>query len=126
MFDPNELRQPGPQQLTTLQMQYNMVKSNLTHFSFKQQWQTALHTLENVNVSNMFGETGGIKIPLNTNNPGAFTGWQTATVPMSTSTSTYLAGTVARQLAHLPACDDRDIRCCLSRLPHSRGPVPFR
>ena len=24
------------QQLTTLQMQYNMVKNNLTHFSFKQ------------------------------------------------------------------------------------------
>ncbi len=27
------------QQLTTLQMQYNMVKNNLTHFSAKQQWQ---------------------------------------------------------------------------------------
>ena len=81
------------QQLTTLQMQYNTVKNNLTHFSFKQQWQATLHTLENVNVANMFGETAGIKIALNSNNPGAsLTGWQTATVPMSSNTSTYLAG----------------------------------
>lgn len=81
------------QQLTTLQMQYNAVKNNLTHFSLKQQWQTTLHTLENVNVANMFGETAGIKIALNANNPGAsLTGWQTATVPMSSNTSTYLAG----------------------------------
>jgi hypothetical protein len=42
------------QQLTTLQMQYNMVKNNITHFSAKQQWQTTLHALENVNVANMF------------------------------------------------------------------------
>ena len=81
------------QQLTTLQMQYNTVKNNLTHFSLKQQWQTTLHTLENVNVASMFGETAGIKIALNTNNPGAsLTGWQTATVPMSSNTSTFLAG----------------------------------
>lgn len=81
------------QQFTTLQMQYNTVKNNLVHFSVKQQWQTALHTLENVNVANMFGETAGIRIALNTNNPGAsLTGWQTATVPMSSNTSTYLAG----------------------------------
>ena len=54
------------QQLTTLQMQYNMLKNNITHFSLKQQWQTTLHTLENANVANMFGETAGIKIALNT------------------------------------------------------------
>jgi hypothetical protein len=81
------------QQLTTLQMQYNMVKNNIEHFSFKQQWQTELHVLENVNVANMFGETAGIKIALNTNNPGAsLTGWQTATVPMNSNASSYLAG----------------------------------
>lgn len=81
------------QQLTTLQMQYNTVKNNLTHFSLKQQWQTTLHTLANVNVASMFGETAGIKIALNTNNPGAsLTGWRTATVPMSSNASTYLAG----------------------------------
>jgi len=81
------------QQLTTLQMQYNMVKNNIEHFSFKQQWQTELHILENVKVANMFGETAGIKIALNTNNPGAsLAGWQTATVPMNSNASSYLAG----------------------------------
>lgn len=80
-------------QLTTLESQYNMLKNNITHFSLKQQWQTTLHTLENVNVANMFGETADIKIALNTNNPSAsLTGWQTATVPMNSNASTYLAG----------------------------------
>ena len=80
-------------QLTTLESQYNMLKNNITHFSLKQQWQTTLHTLEKVNVANMFGETAGIKIALNTNNPSAsLTGWQTATVPMNSNASTYLAG----------------------------------
>ena len=50
-------------------MQYNMVKNNITHFSLKQQWQTTLHKLENANVANMFGETAGIKIALNTQRP---------------------------------------------------------
>ena len=56
-------------QLTTLQTQYNMLKNNITHFSVKQQWQTTLHALENVNVANMFGETAGMSIALNTNSP---------------------------------------------------------
>ena len=81
------------QQLTTIQMQYNMLKNNIEHFSAKQLWQTELHVLENVNVANMFGETAGIKVALNTNNPSAsLTGWQTATVPIKSNTSTYLAG----------------------------------
>jgi len=80
-------------QLTTIESQYNMLKNNITHFSAKQLWQTELHALENVNVANMFGETAGVKIALNSNNPSAsLTGWQTATVPMSSNTSTYLAG----------------------------------
>ncbi len=81
------------QQLTTLQMQYNMVKNNLTHFSLKQQWQTTLHTLENVNVANMFGETAGISIALNTNSPStSTTAWKTATVSMNSGASSYLQG----------------------------------
>jgi type IV secretion system protein TrbJ len=81
------------QQLTTLQMQYNMVKNNLTHFSLKQQWQTTLHALENVNVPNMFGETAGMSIALNTNSPSASsTAWKAATVTMNGSAPTYLAG----------------------------------
>lgn len=80
------------QQLTTIRMQYTMLKNNIEHFSLKQQWQTTLHVLENVNVANMFGETAGIKVALNTNNPSAsLTGWQTATVPLNSSASTYLA-----------------------------------
>lgn len=80
------------QQLTTLQMQYNTVKNNLVHFSVKQQWQTALHTLENVNVANMFGETAGMSIALNTNSPGtSTTAWKAATVSMNSSAPSYLA-----------------------------------
>ena len=79
-------------QLTTLQTQYNMLKNNLTHFSAKQQWQTTLHALENVNVANMFGETAGMNIALNTNSPSASsTAWKAATVTMNGSAPTYLA-----------------------------------
>jgi hypothetical protein len=39
-------------QLTTLESQYNMLKNNVTHFSFKQQWQTTLNALKNANVAN--------------------------------------------------------------------------
>jgi len=80
-------------QLTTLESQYNMLKNNIVHFSVKQQWQTTLHALENVNVANMFGETAGISIALNTNSPSASsTAWKTATVPMNSSASSYLQG----------------------------------
>jgi hypothetical protein len=81
------------QQLTTLQMQYNMVKNNLTHFSAKQQWQTTLHTLENVNVANMFGETVGVRIALNSNSPStSTTAWKTATLSLNSGASGYLQG----------------------------------
>lgn len=80
------------QQLTTLQMQYNTVKNNLTHFSFKQQWQMTLHALENVNVANVFGETAGMSIALNTNSPSASsTAWKATTITMNGSAPTYLA-----------------------------------
>jgi len=79
-------------QLTTLQTQYNMLKNNITHFSVKQQWQTMLHALENVNVANMFGETAGMSMALNTNPPSASsTAWKAATVTMNGSAPTYLA-----------------------------------
>jgi type IV secretion system protein TrbJ len=80
-------------QLTTLQTQYNMLKNNITHFSAKQQWQTTLHALENVNVANMFGETAGMSIALNSNSPSASTtAWKAATVTMNGSAPSYLAG----------------------------------
>lgn len=80
-------------QLTTLQTQYSMLKNNITHFSFKQQWQTTLHTLENMNVANMFGETAGINIALNSNAPGtSATAWKVATVSMNGNAASYLQG----------------------------------
>lgn len=81
------------QQLTTLQMQYNTVKNNLVHFSIKQQWQTTLHALENVNVANMFGETAGIRIALNSSAPStSVTAWKVATVSMTGNAASYLQG----------------------------------
>jgi type IV secretion system protein TrbJ len=78
-------------QLTTLETQYNMLRNNITHFSWKQQWQTTLTALKNANVANMFGETAGINIALNTNSPSAsLTGWKTATVSLNPGTSSYL------------------------------------
>ena len=80
-------------QLTTLETQYNMLKNNIVHFSIKQQWQTELHTLENVNVANMFGETAGMSIALNSNAPGtSTTAWKVATVAMNGSAASYLQG----------------------------------
>src|SRR6202161_3155029 len=58
-------------QLTTIESQYNMLKNNVEHFSIKQQWQTTLTALKNVNVANMFGETGGMTIAFNSNSTSA-------------------------------------------------------
>jgi len=83
-------------QLTTLQTQYSMLKNNITHFSFKQQWQTTLTALEHVNVANLFGETNGMTVALNSNAPSASsTAWTSATVPLGSGTSTYLQGQAA-------------------------------
>lgn len=80
-------------QLTTLESQYNMLKNNITHFSAKQLWPTELHTLENLNVADMFGESVGIRVSLNSNSPStSITAWKTATTPMSSNVSTYLQG----------------------------------
>lgn len=92
VFDPNSYAQLVSQ-LTTLESQYNMLKNNITHFSFKQQWQTTLTALKNANVANMFGETAGINIALNSNSPTiSVTGWKAATVSVNSNTSSYLAG----------------------------------
>jgi len=99
------------QQLTTLQMQYSTVKNNLTHFSLKQQWQTALMRLEDLNVANLFGETAGISIALNANSPSAsLTGWKAATVPISGATTEYLGaqGTGSAQRAELAMIETSD------------------
>ena len=98
-------------QLTTLETQYNMLKNNIEHFSFKQQWQTALNTMKNANVRNMFGETNGMTTALNTNSPAASsTAWTAATVPVNGTTTTYLAGESPRstQLSELAMIEASD------------------
>lgn len=80
-------------QLTTLESQYNTFKSNIAHFSWKQQWQTTLTALHNTNVANMFGETAGINIALNSNSPSeSLTGWKSATLSTNSNVGSYLAG----------------------------------
>lgn len=104
-------------QLTTLETQYNMLKNNIEHFSFKQQWQTTLTALQNANVRNMFGETSGMSVALNTNSPAASsTAWTAATVPVSGTTATYLAGqapgsTRLSELAMIEASDSVSPDC---------------
>jgi type IV secretion system protein TrbJ len=79
-------------QLTTLETQYSMLKNNLTHFSLKQQWQTTFTVLKNANVKNILGETNGMSVALNSNSPiASSTAWTAATIPVSGSTTSYLA-----------------------------------
>ena len=104
-------------QLTTLETQYNMLKNNIEHFSFKQQWQTTLIALKNADVKNMFGETSGMSAALNTNSPAASsTAWTAATVPVNGTTTTYLAGqtpgsTQLSELAMIEASDSISPDC---------------
>ncbi len=104
-------------QLTTLKMQYNMLKNNIEHFSAKQQWQTALNTMKNANVRNLFGETNGMTTALNTDSPAASsTAWTAATVPVNGTTDTYLAGqtpgsTQLSELAMIEASDSVSPDC---------------
>jgi hypothetical protein len=78
-------------QLTTLETQYNMLKNNIEHFSFKQQWQVTLNQLKQANVANMFGETAGMSIALNTNSPStSTTAWNASAVSMNSNATSYL------------------------------------
>jgi len=106
------------QQLTMIRTQYNMLKNNITHFSIKRQWQTTLHTLENVNVANMFGETAGIKIALSSMEDGhSHDEQRDEQLP---------ARAVARQRAYLATRHGGNLGLHLSRLPYRRRPVPER
>ncbi len=101
VFDPTSYASLASQ-LTTLQSQYNMFKNNVTHFSFKQQWQTTLSALKNANVTNMFGETAGFSVALNSNSPSASTmAWKTASVPVNITTTSYLRGQIVGNSAQL-------------------------
>ena len=105
------------EQATTALNQFHMIENNITHFSFKQQWQTTLDAMKNANVNNMFGETNGMSTALNTNSPGASsTAWSAATVPVSGATTTYLQGQMPgssqlSQLAMIEASDSVSPDC---------------
>jgi type IV secretion system protein TrbJ len=92
VFDPTSYASLVSQATTALN-QFKTIENNIEHFSFKQQWQTTLNELKKANVANMFGETNGMSIALNTNSPSSSTiAWQTATVPVSSNTASYLQG----------------------------------
>lgn len=104
-------------QLSTLEMQYTMLKNNVEHFSIKQQWQTALTTMKNSNVRNLFGETSGMTTALNTNSAAASaTAWNAASVPLTSTTTSFLSGQVAgsprlSELAMIEASDSISPDC---------------
>ncbi|ACO33399.1 MULTISPECIES: hypothetical protein [Acidobacterium] len=104
-------------QLTTMETQYRMLKNNIEHFSFKQQWQTALTEMKQANVRDLFGETEGMTTALNTNSPAASsTAWTAATVPVDDTTDTYLAAQAAgsaprSELALIEASDSVSPDC---------------
>ena len=98
-------------QLTTMETQYQMLKNNIEHFSFKQQWQTAFSSIKQANVRDLFGETNGMTTALNTNSPAASsTAWTAATVPVNGTTTTYLAGETpgSAQLSELAMIESSD------------------
>ena len=101
VFDPTSYASLVSQATTALN-QFRMIENNIAHFSFKQQWQTTLNALKDANVSNMFGETNGMSVALNTNSPGtSTTAWETATVPVSSNTASYLQGQTVGNSAQL-------------------------
>lgn len=101
VFDPTSYASLVSQATTALN-QFKTIENNVTHFSFKQQWQTTLNALKNANVANMFGETAGFSVALNTNSPSASTmAWKTANVPVNSTTSIYLQSQTVGNSAQL-------------------------
>src|SRR3984957_16962936 len=82
VFDPTSYASLVSQATTALN-QFHTIENNITHFSFKQQWQTSLNSIQPANVSNSFCETSGFNVSLNTNSPStSTTAWTTASVPV--------------------------------------------
>ncbi len=110
VFDPTSYASLVSQATTALN-QLKAIQNNITHFSLKSQWQTTLNALKNANVKNLFGETNGMTTALNTNSPTASSAaWTTATVPVDSSTATYLKGraTGSAQLSQLAMIEMSD------------------
>ena len=78
---------------TTANSQYTSFKNNVVNFSFKQQWQTALNSMKNVQVRNTYGETNGMSAALDQNSTtAATTAWTNTGEALSSNTTSYLAG----------------------------------
>jgi type IV secretion system protein TrbJ len=116
VFDPTNYAQLVSQ-LTTLQSQYTMLHNNLTHFSWKNTWQTTKNQLEHVPFSSVFGETAGFDVALTTNNPtAAQSAWRNSTLQTNSNATSYVgsqpSGSVARsQLAAIEATDATSAQC---------------
>ena len=77
---------------TTASSQYTSFKNNVVNFSVKQQWQTALNSMKNVQVRNTYGETNGMTAALDQNSTtAATTAWTNSGEALSSNTSTYLS-----------------------------------
>ena len=80
-------------QLTTLESQYSSFKNNIRNFGLKTQWQTAVASMKNVQVTNRYGETNGMTASLNQNSTTAATmAWSNSGEALSANTGNYLAG----------------------------------
>ena len=116
VFDPTSYASLVSQATTALN-QFKTIENNVTHFSFKQQWQTTLNTLKNANVKDMFGETNGMSTALNTNSPTASSrAWTAATVSLDSNAAAYLQGMTPgsaqlSQLAMIEASDSISPDC---------------
>lgn len=116
VFDPSSYGELVTQ-ATTAYTQLQTIKNNLTHFSFKQLWQTTQTQMKQANVRNLFGETNGLNPALNTNSPtAADMAWNNATVPVNNATNAYLAGqnpgsAQLSQLAMIEASDSVSPDC---------------
>ena len=81
---------------TTASSQYTSFKNNVVNFSFKQQWQTALNSMKNVQVRNTYGETNSMTAALDQNSTtAATTAWTNSGEALSSNTSTYLSSETA-------------------------------
>ena len=90
VFDPTSYGSLVQQAATALS-ELRTMEAAVTHFSFKQEWHTALTRMEQVNVRDLVGETDGMTTALDTNSPAASdTAWTSATVPVSSMTDSYL------------------------------------
>ena len=77
---------------TTADNQLTSYKNNVLNFSVKNQWQTALNRLKNVQVRNSHGETNGMTAALDQDSTtAATTAWTSSSVALSSNTNAYLA-----------------------------------